>query len=191
VYVRQSAKNQLGEAGQTAVTTFFNDLGWGPLDTNRHDLGTDLFVQLRRDDLTDLGAMLGVQVKTGDSFFNEPAEVGGRKGWWFRESDRRHEDYWTNLHIPHILIMQDQARERRFWARLDRSMIESTGAGIRVFVPESQTLTDDARGIWSDMVAEARKNQSFEGGRWSFDITELPESEWPRYALLASSVPRL
>jgi hypothetical protein len=71
--------------------------------------------------------------------------------------------------------LQKELASRRFWARLDRSMIESTGAGIRVFVPESQTLTDDARGIWSDMVAEARKNQSFEGARWSFDITELPE----------------
>jgi len=186
--MRQPKTDQLGETGQVAVVLFFDDLGWGPLPTNKHDLGTDLFVQVRRDDLTELGMLLGVQVKTGDSSFNEPTQVGGHAGWWFRETHQRHGDYWSNHHIPHILVIQDEARERRFWVRLDRTTIESTGVGIRVFVPESQVLTADAAEVWTDIVAEARKLQSFEGARWTFNITQVPESEWPRYALLASRI---
>src|SRR5690349_15390431 len=128
--MRQPMRDQLGEAGQKAVELFFNDLGWGPLATGKHDLGTDIFVQVREPDLTDLGMLLGVQVKTGDSWFRYPAVVDGRSGWWFREKDRSHEGYWVNHHVPHILIMQDKTRNRRLWARLDRKSIERTGKGV-------------------------------------------------------------
>lgn len=186
--MRQPARDQLGEAGQSAVALFFNDLGWGPLPTGKHDLGTDLFVQLREDDLTDLGMLLGVQVKTGDSWFNEPAVVDGRKGWWFRDTDHRHEGYWVNHHIPHILVMQDEARNRRVWAQLSRESIESTGVGIRAFVPEDQQLDVASSLIWTELVAASREQTSFEGARWNFDISQVAEAEWPRYALLASRI---
>jgi hypothetical protein len=193
--MQQSNQDQLGEAGQTAIVLFFNDLGWGPLTTGKHDLGTDIFVQVREEvqteearSLVDLGMLLGVQVKTGDSWFGEPTTKDGRAGWWFRESDHRHEDYWANHHVPHILIMQNEARDVQVWAKLDRASIESTGAGIRVFVPADQVIGSASAAEWTDMVAEARKLQSFEGSRWSFNITQVPPTEWPRYALLASRI---
>ncbi|MFE4951054.1 DUF4365 domain-containing protein [Leifsonia sp. NPDC056665] len=193
--MEQSHQDQLGEAGQSAIVLFFNDLGWGPLTTGKHDLGTDVFVQVREElqtaeesHLVDLGMLLGVQVKTGDSWFSEPANRDGRSGWWFRERDHRHEEYWVNHHIPHILIMQTESRDVQVWARLDRDSIEDTGAGIRVFVPADQSIGRAAAQQWAGLVAEARKLQSFEGSRWSFNITQVPPSDWPRYALLASRI---
>lgn len=193
--MQQPSEDQLGETGQAAIVLFFNDLGWGPLTTGKHDLGTDIFVQVREEvrterdrRLVDLGMMLGVQVKTGDSWFGEPATKYGRPGWWFRERDHRHEDYWVNHHIPHILIMQNEARDVQVWARLDRNSIETTGAGIRVFVAADHIIGEVAASEWTDMVTEARKLQSFEGSRWSFNIAQVPPSEWPRYALLASRI---
>lgn len=186
--MRLSRADQIGEAGQAAVISFFNDLGWGPLPTGKHDLGTDLFIQMRAGDLLDLGMMLGVQVKTGDSWFSRPTEVAGRAGWWFAEDSDKHRSYWTDHHIPHLLVLQDESRTRRHWARLDRTTIESTGQGIRVFVPADQVFTDTAAEEWIDLVAEARKLQSFEGASWTFNIAQVPESEWPRYALLAPRI---
>lgn len=186
--MRQSSEGQLGTSGESAVRLFFEDLGWGPLPTDKHDLGTDLFVQLRGDDLTDFGMMIGAQVKTGDSWFSEPTRINGRPGWWFREPDKRHLAYWADHHVPHIIVLQDAARRRRHWARLDRKTIEVAGKGIRVFVPEDQQLSTGAKSIWIEIAAEARKLQSFEGSRWTFNITQLPQSEWPRYALLASRI---
>jgi len=193
--MEQSETDQLGEAGQSAVTTFFNDLGWGPLATGKHDLGTDLFVQVRDEiawqnkrSFLDLGMMLGVQVKTGNSWFDKPTSRDGKAGWWFRESTRKHEDYWINHHIPHIVILQTENRDVQVWARLDRGSIEPTGVGLRVFVPADNVLDSDAAAIWKNLVAEARKLQSFEGSRWTFNIAQLPASEWPRYALLAPRI---
>lgn len=186
--MQQPSKVQLGQRGQTAVIQFFEDLGWGPLPTGVHDLGTDLYVQLRKDDLVDLGTLLGVQVKTGDDFFSEPTTVNGRNGWWFRESHKRHKGYWIDHHVPHILIIQDEARVRRFWAWLDKDSVQSTGKGIRVFVPEEQALIREFAPDWTTVVTNTRKTQSLEGARWSFDVSDLPESEWARYALLASRI---
>ena len=186
--MRQPANDQLGEIGENAVELFFNNLGWGPLRTHKHDLGTDVFVQIRNEDLVDLRMMLGVQVKTGASWFSEPAVRDGQSGWWFREGDKRHADYWSNHHIPHILVLQTGDMATRVWTVLDRSTIEDTGAGIRVFVPETKLFTPAARAEWLDLVAEARKLQSFEGSRWTFSIEQVPTEDWARYALLA---PRL
>jgi hypothetical protein len=187
--MRLSRSDQIGEAGQTAVITFFNDLGWGPLPTGKHDLGTDLFVQMRAGDLLDLGMMLGVQVKTGDSWFSRPGEVAGRAAWWFAEESDKHRSYWADHNIPHLLVVQDESRERRHWARLNRTTIESTGQGIKVFVPADQVLDEDAAEEWIALVAGARKLQSFEGASWTFDITQVPESDWARYARSACMKP--
>jgi len=186
--ISQPASVQLGIVGESAVKLFFDRLGWGPLSTGKHDLGTDLFVQLRDREGVDLGIMIGVQVKTGDTWFREHTAIGERHGWWFREGDQKHRNYWADHHIPHILVIQDAKQEKQFWARLDNKTIETTDAGIRVFVPDDQQLSDECAGLWINMAAEARKLQSFEGSRWTFNITQLPQSEWPRYALLASRI---
>lgn len=146
--MQQPERVQRGEAGEKSVELFFIRLGWGPLSTGKQDLGTDLFVQIRDDNLIDLRMMIGVQVKAGDSWFGEPGVVNGRSGWWFRESDKKHADYWTNHHIPHIPVMQTDDETRRVWTSLDAQTIEDTGAGIKVFVPADQTLDQAHAGKW-------------------------------------------
>jgi hypothetical protein len=186
--IQQPAAVQLGEFGEDQAVAFFSGIGWGPLKTGKHDLGTDLFVQLRTDDLVDLRMLLGVQVKTGPSFFDEPGRVDGRDGWWFRESSKKHAEYWLNHHVPHILVLQTTDMATRLWTVLDSRAIEDTGVGIKVFVPADQVLDSSCKPRWIDLVTEARKLLSFEGSRWTFSITQLPQDAWARYALL---VPRL
>ncbi|MFF0911849.1 DUF4365 domain-containing protein [Microbacterium enclense] len=186
--MKQSQEAQLGEYGEDCAVVFFTGIGWGPLRTNKQDLGTDLFVQLRTDDLTDLRMLLGVQVKTGPSWFKEPGRVGGRDGWWYRETDKRHAEYWANHHVPHILVLQSADMATRSWVALDQTTIQDTGLGMKVFVPADQALNASWKPHWIELVAEARKLLSFEGSRWTFSITQVPEEAWARYALL---VPRL
>lgn len=186
--MKQPESIQLGEIGETNVFQFFQLLNWGPITTGKHDLGTDLFVQVRTDDRVDLGTMLGVQVKTGHSFFTEPGELDGRSGWWFREPDKAHESYWSNHHVPHIIVLVSEDLQNRFWAYVNRKTIDSTGAGIKVFIPKDQPLTGDFAPGWRDAAAEARKKVSFEGSRWNFDMSDVRPDDVLRYALV---VPRL
>ena len=46
--MRASPQEQTGEVGVSEVTADLQRIGWGPVHLNaRHDLGTDLFVQVR------------------------------------------------------------------------------------------------------------------------------------------------
>ena len=136
--MKQPETIQKGEIGEAFGSLFFNKLGWGPVPTGRHDVGTDLFVQMRGPDLTDLGLLLGVQVKYGDSWFKD-GEEDGQAGWYLTEGADNHGDYWRDHHAPHILILVSKDMQTAVWAYLDGSTIQSTGVGIKVFVPATQT----------------------------------------------------
>ncbi|GAD83422.1 DUF4365 domain-containing protein [Nocardia asteroides] len=185
---RQPKTVQLGEIGESFCTLFFNQLGWGPVPTGRHDVGTDLFVQMRGHDLTDLGLMLGVQAKHGDSFFSRPGHVDGRRGWWFTEGADHHGEYWTDHHVPHIVILISDDTTTAVWAYLDTEHIQSTGVGIKVFVPDDQRLTKDHRDQWINWVMRSRRRMTHEGARWRFNASHLPADQRARYCLL---VPRI
>lgn len=186
--MKQPSRVQLGDSGERAAEVFFLDLQWGPLPTGVQDLGTDLFIQLRDKSGVDLRLMLGAQVKTGDSWFDSPGSSDGRSGWWYKEPDKSHAEYWANHHVPHILILQSEDRTTRVWAVLSKDTIVDTGAGFKVFVPAEQTLDPSWRETWVRYASESRVAPPLEGSRWKFSIDELPRAEWARFALLA---PRL
>jgi hypothetical protein len=186
--MRQPANRQSGAAGETAVRGFFEDLGWGVIGTGDHDVGTDLYLQLRDEGGVELLLMLGVQVKTGKTTLGEATTVDGESGWWFREPDHDHLDYWSDHPVPHIIVLQDETKKRRYWAFLDRESIEITGKGIRVFVPASQPLDDAFRTTWGETADRARRRVEFEGSRWNYDVSPLPTHDQARMALLT---PRL
>lgn len=189
--MRQPASKQIGKAGQTAAMLLFEQFGWGPVESGDHDLGTDLFVQLRDETGADLGLVLGVQVKTGDSWFSQSVTVDGRSGWWYRETRRKnkptHKQYWLSHVVPHILLLQSEDLLRRVWVPLSRSTIEDTGKGIRVFVPD-QTLHEGNKTALIDLAASARARPAFEGEHWRFSIEGLDSAARVRHAMI---VPRL
>jgi len=186
--MQQPARVQRGDVGERAVELFFLELQWGPLPTGVQDLGTDLFVQMRDATAVDLRLMLGVQVKTGDSWFDNPATVNGTDGWWFKESTKAHAEYWMNHHVPHIIVLQSEDRSTRVWAFLTRDTIIDTGMGFKVFVPSDQTLDPEWRDRWISYASESRVRPALEGSRWTFSLGDIPTTDWARFALLA---PRL
>ena len=129
--MQQPSRVQRGDIGETAAELFFKELQWGPLPTGVQDLGTDLFIQLRDKSGVDLRLMLGAQIKTGDSWFENPGNVGGQDGWWYKEPNKAHADYWINHHVPHILVLQSEDRTRRIWALLNKDTVIDTGAGFQ------------------------------------------------------------
>lgn len=75
----------------------FEDLGWGPVENTQHDLGVDLFLQVRDERRFDRLVLMTAQVKAGASYFSSPQHdaTGEVTGWWYAESDARHFDDWV------------------------------------------------------------------------------------------------
>lgn len=94
--MRAPRRRQVGAIAQTGVTYTFEFLGWGVVPVPWfHDLGTDLFVPVRDEDLVEEGLVFGVQVKGGRRCFRDPLldADGEVQGWWFRPDRRAHADY--------------------------------------------------------------------------------------------------
>lgn len=185
--MRQPKERQLGARGQTAAKLFFENLGWGAIETNGdHDLGTDLLVQIRDKTLTDMSLMFGVQVKTGDYWFKKPSTVKGSPGWIYREKAQKHANYWSNHPLPHVLLIQNRDLTERYWVFVDRDTIEPTKKGFKVFIPADQPLDERFRPNWEEATNQALKRLTLEGSRWSFDMDSVPAPAHARFALLAA-----
>lgn len=142
-YVRATQQEQTGTAGSSEVTARFEKINWGVAENSRHDLGTDLFLMARDERLFDLGLILGAQVKSGPSYFNEPVrdeDSGEITGWWFRESTQAHFDAWLAHQLPHLVVLHDLDSSESYWAHVTLDRVEYLPVGAKLFVPKANTI---------------------------------------------------
>ncbi|MEO7196250.1 MAG: DUF4365 domain-containing protein [Pseudonocardiaceae bacterium] len=187
--MRASRQGQVGGAGVSEVSAAFERLGWGVAENARHDLGTDLFVLARDERLFDLGLVVGVQVKAGESYFGEPVRNldGGLDGWWFRDDDRSHIDAWVSHGSPHLIVLHDLNTRTSYWRHVTADVVTSTGKGAKVFVPIANTVDAGHREALLSVAATALPKQEWEGSAWTGAASLLPRNML-RHALV---VPRL
>lgn len=185
---QSSEESRLGERGVTEACRNIERLGWGTTVNSRHDFGTDVFMLVLGPGGEDLQLIVGAQVKTGDSYFNEPrfTEEGELEGWWYRDRKRAHVDSWASHTVPHLIVLHDLERESSHWAHVTPERIVSTGVGAKVFVPKNN-LIDEAHRDQLEAVASANRGGGFEGSAWTGKSPPKP-TDALRYALI---VPRL
>jgi hypothetical protein len=187
--MRASHQEQTGGAGASEVSAAFQRMGWGVAENTRHDLGTDLFVMARDERLFDLGLVVGVQVKSGPSFFREPKRDsnGALTGWWFRDRGRSHIDYWASHALPHLIVLHDPNTHLSYWVHVTKDAVISTGKGAKVLVPEANALDDEHRDDLLRVAATLRAAPAWEGTAWTGAGSMAPRDVL-RHALM---VPRL
>jgi hypothetical protein len=89
------------------------------------------------------GRLVGLQIKTGPSYFEEPCDGG----WKFRPK-KRHIRYWLDHSLPVFILLVDLETETIYWQEVSERTLE-TGpqGGIFVRVPEANVL-ETAREPW-------------------------------------------
>ncbi len=188
--MRASRQEQVGGAGVSEVCAAFERLNWGVAENTRHDLGTDVFAMARNERLFDLGLVVGVQVKAGDSYFDEPMRdetSGAVRGWWFRDDDRSHIDAWLAHGLPHLIVLHDLNMRTSYWAHVTPQAVVSTGIGAKVLVPITNTVDDAHRDALLRVAATPRPRAAWEGSAWT-GASSLAPRDRLRHALV---VPRL
>ncbi|MGK2321405.1 DUF4365 domain-containing protein [Gordonia rhizosphera] len=141
--MRASQSNLVGSIGQDIVSSQFKGLGWGVAPNPvEHDLGTDLWLMARDSRLFDLGALVGAQVKSGPTFFVAPKydSAGSVGGWWYRENDTDHFEYWVSHRVPHLLVLHDEDTGVSYWVHVTNDAVQSTGRGAKILVPQANTV---------------------------------------------------
>jgi len=82
--MKRPASAKAGSVGVTRTRLAVeSELGWLFRDQPTEDYGIDAHVEVVDGDAVT-GRLLGFQIKSGESFFNEPA---GEDGWWYRPDE--------------------------------------------------------------------------------------------------------
>ena len=180
---------RLGPAGESRLKSDLEMFGWGPVPTGNHDSGTDFFVQVREPALFDGQAVLGVQVKTGTSYFSRPSkENGNTSGWWFRENSPRHFDYWTKHVVPHVLVLWNPTDWVSYWVYVTADEVKSTGKGRKILIPADQTIDEEHRNRLAAVAYDRKSPPTLEGTAFRAAAENIAQNQQLRYALIA---PRL
>ena len=117
------------------------ELGWVFREQPTDDFGIDAQVEIVQAEAVS-GKLLGVQIKSGLSWFDEP----GEGGWWYRP-DANHVSYWTNHSLPVVVVLCHPETERCHWQLVSQeTLIATSRGGYKLLVPEAQVLDDSARG---------------------------------------------
>ncbi|EOX1771094.1 DUF4365 domain-containing protein, partial [Vibrio cholerae] len=83
-------------------------------ETSSSDVGIDGQLELVSDDGTATGMLLGVQVKSGDSF------VDNISGVFSFKSNKEHFEYWQQLQIPTIGVVYSPTLKKASWFDLTK-----------------------------------------------------------------------
>jgi hypothetical protein len=117
-----------------------DDLRWNFGREPLPDYGVDALAEVVADDDLVTGRLIGLQVKGGDSYFDEPR---GAEGWVFRE-DNDHLAYWLCHSLPIVVILVNSARQA-FWQVITPRTVTEHVKGFSVLVPRSQPFDGSAR----------------------------------------------
>lgn len=159
------SSQQIGATGETFTKYQFEKMQWGPVPIGQHDNGTDLLVQIRDEQNVETGAILGVQTKTGPSFFSEPYDQDGETGWVFRV-DPKHRDYWVDHYCPHIIVLVNETEEIAYWEKITPETTISTGKEWKILVPSHQKLGLDSKDQLFQYGVSGGNRATWEGTAW-------------------------
>ncbi|MGW0215624.1 DUF4365 domain-containing protein [Micromonospora chokoriensis] len=127
-----------GDAGIHGVGLLVNTrLGWHFRPQPVADVGIDAQVESVVDGVST-GCLLGLQIKSGQSMFSEPAPDGS--GWVYRERSQTHRRYWLRYPLPVLLVLYQPETHTAYWQVVTDETAVATGAGFKVRVPSTQPL---------------------------------------------------
>ncbi|MEU9666795.1 DUF4365 domain-containing protein [Streptomyces bobili] len=112
-------------------------LGWVFRGQETVDMGIDAHLEIVDEVSREAtGRLLGVQIKTGPSYFQTPTS----DGWWF-VCDADHVSYWLGHTLPVLVMLCDVDNERVYWQSVNEQTVVWTGKGTKIHVPRSHALT--------------------------------------------------
>jgi len=120
--------------GVVEVEKLFLQFNWIPRTVFQTDVGIDMTVEICKNG-NPIGKFIGVQIKSGDSYFKEKSE----NTIIFR-SNETHINYWLNNSLPILIVLHDLKTSLTIWEVVNRHTVESTGKTFKIKIPLSNTL---------------------------------------------------
>ena len=124
---------------------FIENMGWIFREQPISDFGIDAFVEITKNgaDLKDkipTGKLIGVQIKSGKSFFKE----GNGDHFVFRGT-KKHLQYWLDHSIPVIIVLYNKETNCAYWQVVNESTVHLTDKSFKINIPKRNLLELNSR----------------------------------------------
>ena len=134
--MKANKTDRIERQGVGLAMTAFEKIDFAFREQHESDYGVDAHIELIENE-KPTGQLLGVQLKTGQSYLSEKIE----NGFVFR-ADRKHVEYWLNHSLPIIITLCDPEKSKLYWQHISRDNALQTGIGERhrgqVFILDSK-----------------------------------------------------
>lgn len=116
------------------------ELGWFFRPQDVADFGIDAHLEIVEEGSgKPTGRLLGVQIKSGSSYFEKVTE----DGWWFPCSSE-HVAYWLGHSLPVVVMLYEPTAKRVYWQHVSNQTVVSTGKGSKIHVPRRNELSEES-----------------------------------------------
>jgi hypothetical protein len=138
--------NNEARLGVNAVGKIFNkEFQWVFRDQPINDFGIDALVEVTKLNLylktiSPTGKLIGVQVKSGMSYFKEFVN-----DYFVFYGQKKHLDYWLNYSISVIVVLYDKNTDSAYWQMVNLSTVILTDKSFKLFIPIKNRLNADSR----------------------------------------------
>ena len=134
----------------------FEKLGFIFREQSICDYGTDAIIEDRGSNYP-LGKLIAVQIKSGDSYFNEIKD----DKVVFR-GEMKHYNYWLNHSVPVIIVLYSPTEDKCIWEIINRQTLKRCRKGWKMYIPCNHILDNS-----KDELQSLVNNQSDYERRWN------------------------
>lgn len=149
-----AGNSQTDRAGISVITMFAvrdpseGGLGFMFREQPIADVGVDGHLEIYNEAREATGRILGVQIKTGASYFSRRYEGG-----WTVYVDKPTVRYWRQYAVPVILTIVDLQAFRAYWVLVSTGDFSETAEYFKIGVPESQVFDRTAIEALTELAA--------------------------------------
>lgn len=141
---------QTERMGVAVVNLIFEKMGFVFREQPVEDYGIDAIIEERSADNKPTGKLIGVQIKSGTSFFSET-----KNGKVVFRGEMKHYDYWTNYSLPVILVLYNPETMLCIYEVISADKITKMEKGWKIEISTDNKLESAAKTL-----RNLNKNQS-------------------------------
>lgn len=113
----------------------FHKIGFMFREQPTGDWGIDAIIEAKDDEGLS-GKLIGVQIKSGESYFKEQKD-----DCVIFRGDIRHYNYWLNYSLPVIVVLYSQTTGEFIWEHVNEQTANKCQKGWKISVPRHQKLS--------------------------------------------------
>jgi hypothetical protein len=146
-----SSNRRTGDKGVTFIKSIIeNQFDWIFRPTHlEDDFGLDGYFDIIGINDSVTGKYLGVQIKTGESYFKNETALG-----WTYYGENKHLNYFLNLNFPILIILVSLIEQKAYWAEFDIAKTSKTQNGWSIVIPREQVLDKSIKPKLQELTGE-------------------------------------